>query len=191
MNLNITYPAVKKKKIQRRKLINIVRWPMLFAALICPAINIVTGGKAWSLIVLMSLYMAWTLIFSTDLVEYNRISQFIKLIICSCILLTIIDVFLAPGWAIKVVPIVCYAALAVIGALFFTDLERQKQNMLPMLFFIFLTLVGSIVGLSLWHEESRWTLMVMGIFSISLLIACIATLGSEFLRALRRRFHVK
>lgn len=191
MKLNITYPPVAKRRLQRKKILSIMRWPIYFAAFICPVLNIVTGGKAWSLIVLMSLYMAWTLLLSPDLVEYNRISQFIKFITCSCVLLIVIDVFLAPGWAIEVVPIVCFCGLTIAGVLFFTDLERQKQNMLPMLLLIFITIVGSLVGLCLWHEESRWALAVMGAFSISLLVALTITLGSEFIRELRRRFHIQ
>lgn len=191
MNVKVTYPLAAKRRFQRRKLLSIARWPLLLAAIICPVINYVTGGKAWSIIVLMSLYMVWTLVLSPALVEYNRISQFIKLIICSSILLTLIDRFLAPGWAIEVVPIVCFSGLIICGVLFFTDLERQKQNMLPMLLFIFYTLAGSVIGLSLWHGESRWALAVMGIVSAVLLIACIVILGGEFPRELKRRFHIK
>lgn len=191
MKLNITYPSVEKRKLQRKKFLSIIRWPILFAAFICPVMNIVVGGKAWSLIVLMSLYMVWTLILSPDLVEYNRISQFIKLIACSCILLALIDIFLAPGWAIEVVPIVCFCALSISGVLFFTDLERQKQNMLPMLLLIFFAIIGSVVGLCLWHEESRWALAVMGVFAVALLVACMVTLGNDFIRELRRRFHIR
>ena len=77
------------------------------------------------------------------------------------------------------------------GVLFFTDLERQKQNMQPMLLLIILSLIGSGVGLPVWQEESRWALAVMGMVALVLLIACIATLGSDFLRELKRRFHVK
>ncbi|WP_425755342.1 DUF6320 domain-containing protein [Ihubacter sp. rT4E-8] len=191
MKLDITYPTVERRRLQRKKLLHIVRWPVLFAALICPVVNLVTGGAAWSIIVLMVLYMLWTLVLSPDLVEYNRISQFIKTIVCTCILLTLIDVFLAPGWAIEVVPIVCFTGLAVAGILFFTDLERQKQNMLPMLLLILFAIAGSVIGLSLWHEESRWALAVMGVFAICLLFACMISLGSEFLRELKRRFHTK
>ena len=191
MKVNITYPPVTKRKLQRKRVLMIARWPMLFAAFICPVINLVTGGKAWSVIVLMSLYMVWTLGFATDLVEYNRISQFIKLITETCILLILIDVLLAPGWAIEVVPSVCFGGFVVVGILFFTDLRRQKQNMLPMLSMIFLALISSIVGLILWHEESRWALAIMGAFAFALLVACIVILKTEFVRELKRRFHVK
>ncbi len=192
MKFDITYPTVEKRRLKRNKFLHIVRWPVLFAAVICPVLNLITGGDAWSIIVLMALYMTWTLILSPDLVEYNRISQFIKATICTCVLLSLINMFLSSGWwAMEVVPIVSFCGLVVSGILFFTDLERQKQNMLPMLLLIFFAIIGSIIGLSLWHEESRWALAVMGVFAVSLLFACIVTLGAEFLRELRRRFHTK
>ncbi len=191
MRVNITYPAVDRRVWARERLLRIVRWPLLFAAYICPIVNLVTGGKAWSLIVLMSLYMVWTLVLSPALVEYNRISQLIRFISCSCILLILIDLFLAPGWAVEVVPIVCYCGLFLSGVLFFTDLERQKQNMLPMLLLIAVCLVGAVVGLCLWHEESRWALAVMGAFAFALLFACVVVLGRDFTRELKRRFHIR
>lgn len=191
MKLKITYPPVEARKLRRGKILRALRWLVLFAAMLCPALNLAVGGKAWSLIVLMSLYMVWTLALSPALVEYNRISQMIRLIACSCVLLAMIDVFLSPGWAVEAVPIVCSCGLAVSGVLFFTDLERQKQNMLPMLLLIFFALAGSVIGLCLWHGENRWALAVMGIVAVFLLAACAAALGGDFLRELRRRFHIK
>ncbi len=73
--------------------------------------------------------------------------------------------------------------------MFFTDIERQKQNMLPMLLLIIFAIVGSVIGLSVWHEESRWALAVMGGSALLLLSACVVTLGNDFVRELRRRFH--
>ncbi len=190
-DIKITYPNVAKHKVQRDKFINIARWPVLVAAIVCPVINILIGGKAWSVIVLMGLYMAWTLLLSPDLVEYNRISQFTKLIISSCVMLCLIDYFLSSGWAIEVVPIVSFSGLIISGILLFTDMERQKQNMLPLISLIFLSIVGSVIGLSVWHEKGSWALAVMGALAIILLITCIVVLGNDFLRELKRRFHIK
>ncbi len=191
MKLKITYPPVEKHKLQRRHLLRIIRWPVLFIVVMSPVVNYIIGGKAWSLVVLMSIYMTWSLVLSPDLVEYNRISQWIKLISFSCSLLGMIDFFIAPGWAIDVVPIVCFGGLVITGVLFFTDIDRQKQNMLPMLFLIVIAILGSIVGVSIWRENSGWPLIIMGVTAGLLLLACIITLRGEFLRELKRRFHVK
>ena len=114
-----------------------------------------------------------------------------KLITCTCILLLLIDIFLSPGWAVEVVPIVCSVGLVVSAVLFFTDVERQKQNMLPMLLLIFIAIISSAFGLFLWHEESRWALAVMGAFGVALLAACAVVLKGDFLRELKRRFYTK
>lgn len=191
MKVEIIYPPVEKRRFQRRRLLDIVRWPMIGAALICPAVNLAVGGKAWSLVVLMALYMLWSLVLCPDLVEYNRISQFIKLVVCSCLLMGLIDVFLAPGWAMTVVPIVCFGGLAAAGILLFTDLERQKQNMQPLLLMIFIGLAGSAAGLAFWQGENRWALIVLGACAAGLLAVCIVVLGRDFVRELKKRFHTQ
>ena len=155
MTIKLTYPPVEKKRLQRSRLLAILRWPAAAAVIICPLVDRRTGAQGWSLVVLMSLYTAWTMVLSPDLVEYNRISQTIKLIACICILLALIDVFLAPGWAVTVVPLVCSAGLVVSGILFYTDLNKQKQNMLPMLLLIAVALPGALVGLQIWHGKGR------------------------------------
>lgn len=191
MKIKITYPPVEKKKITLLKIKNVAKWPLLTAAIVCPALNAVIGGKAWSIIVLMALYMVWTLTLSPDMVEYNRISQLVKLICLSNIMLALIDIFLVSGWAVEVVGIVQYCGLITAGILFFTDLEKQKQNMFPLLFLIFFSLISSVIGLTFYKEEGRWALEVMGAIALVLLIACIAVLNSYLIRELKKRFHTK
>lgn len=191
MRVKITYPQPEKERLVQQKVIDTLKWPFLFTAYICPVINIVTGGKAWSVIVLWSLWIIWSSVISPTLVEYNRISQFIKPVVNACVLLILIDLLLAPGWAVEVVPIVCFCALTVTGLLFFTDIERQKQNMLPMLLLIASSIICAAAGLMIWHGENSWALAVMGAFAFALLVACFMTLGTDFVRELRKRFHTK
>lgn len=191
MKIKITYPKVSPKIIKHQRLINFVKWPLLIAVVICPIINLITGGKAWSLVVLMSIYMAWDLVISRDLVEYNRISQFVKLITLTSLLLITIDIFLAPGWALEAVPILIFSGLIVTSVLFFTDIERQKQNIFPFLFLILLSIFSSIVGLSFYHEKDSWPLTVMGAVALFLLITLTITLKENIINELKKGFSVK
>lgn len=191
MKIKITYPKVSPKIIKHQRLINFMKWPLLIAVVICPIINLITGGKAWSLVVLMSIYMAWNLVISRDLVEYNRISQFVKLITLTSLLLITIDVFLAPGWALEAVPILIFSGLIVTSVLFFTDIERQKQNIFPFLFLILLSIFSSIIGLSFYHEKDSWPLTVMGIVALFLLITLSITLKENIINELKKGFSVK
>lgn len=191
MKIKITYPKVSPKIIKHQRLINFMKWPLLIAVVICPIINLITGGKAWSLVVLMSIYMAWDLAISRDLVEYNRISQFVKLITLTSLLLITIDVFLTPGWALEAVPILIFSGLIVTSVLFFTDIERQKQNIFPFLFLILLSIFSSIVGLSFYHEKDSWPLTVMGVVALFLLITLSITLKENIINELKKGFSVK
>lgn len=191
MKIKITYPKVSPKIIKHQRLINFMKWPLLIAVVICPIINLITGGKAWSLVVLMSIYMAWDLVISRDLVEYNRISQFVKLITLTSLLLITIDVFLAPGWALEAVPILIFSGLIVTSVLFFTDIERQKQNIFPFLFLILLSIFSSIVGLSFYHEKDSWSLTVMGAVALFLLITLSITLKENIINELKKGFSAK
>ena len=191
MKIKISYPPVEKYRRHRSKILSILRWPVLAAAILCPVIDWETGRHGWSLVVLMSLYTAWTLVISPDLVEYNRISQTIKVICCTCLLLILIDVYLAPGWAVTVVPLVCSAGLIVSGVLFYTDLNKQKQNMLPMLLLAAAALPAALAGLQIWHGKGRWSLLVLAGCSFVLLISLILTLGNGFTRELKKRCHTK
>lgn len=191
MKIKITYPKVSPKIIKHQRLINFMKWPLLIAVVICPIINLITGGKAWSLVVLMSIYMAWDLGISRDLVEYNRISQFVKLITLTSLLLITIDVFLAPGLALDAVPILIFSGLIVTSVLFFTDIEKQKQNIFPFLFLILLSIFSSIIGLSFYHEKDSWPLTVMGIVALFLLITLSITLKENIINELKKGFSVK
>lgn len=191
MKIKITYPKVSPKIIKHQRLINFMKWPLLIAVVICPIINLITGGKAWSLVVLMSIYMAWNLVISRDLVEYNRISQFVKLITLTSLLLITIDVFLAPGLALDAVPILIFSGLIVTSVLFFTDIERQKQNIFPFLFLILLSIFSSIIGLSFYHEKDSWPLTVMGAVALFLLITLSITLKENIINELKKGFSVK
>ena len=191
MKIKITYPKVSPKIIKHQRLINFMKWPLLIAVVICPIINLITGGKAWSLVVLMSIYMVWDLVISRDLVEYNRISQFVKLITLTSLLLITIDVFLAPGWALDAVPILIFSGLIVTSVLFFTDIEKQKQNIFPFLFLILLSIFSSVIGLSFYHEKDSWPLTVMGIVALFLLITLSITLKENIINELKKGFSVK
>jgi hypothetical protein len=191
MKIRITYPIVSIKKIKRRKVLDVLFWPFLLVIYSLPIINILTGKPLWSIVVLYALYMAWELFVNIDLVELNRISQFIKLTIHSSILLALIDIFLSPGWAVEVISIVAFSALTISSILFFTDFRRQKQNMLPLIVLIFLTMIGAVLGLILTDYKNYWALIVMGLISVALLLSCIFILKTELITEFKKRMHIK
>ncbi len=197
MNINITYPELSKKRATREKLIRILRLPFVLASIACPVINLAVGGVAWSLVALFGLYMIWNLAVAVDLIEYNRTSQFIKLISYSVIMLILIDYFITPdvSWGEFVIPIVAFSGLVVAAVLFFTDFERQRHNLMPLIVIDFICLIAAIVLIIYIYttapEKVLWPYIVMGGVSLAILISFILTLKGGFFAELKRRFHSK
>ena len=188
MQIELIYPPVEKRRLARPRIAHYCKWAFLFAGLMCAVVNLSTGGKAWSVVVIWSMWMVWAQLISPDIVEFNRISQSIKLIVNACILLVMIDWLLTPGWAAEVVPIIGYSTLIIVSILFFTDMETQRQNMLPLLLFCAACLVGSIVGLATLREHESWPFAVLCAIAFSLLVGCAVNLGKDFLLECRKRF---
>lgn len=191
MRVEIVYPEPKRLHRRLHWCVTGLQWLLIAAACLCPALNLVTGGKAWSVIVLWALHMCWSLVISPARIEYNRISQFIKLLRDTSVLLLLVDWCLAPGWAVTVVPIVCFAGLIVGAALLFTDWRRQRQNLLPLLLLAGACLVGAAVGLFARPAAASWPMAVMGVTALLLLAACAVLLGPDCFTELRKRFHTR
>ena len=191
MKVEITYPHVGKRKHQRQDVIYGARWMFWLSAVICATVNILTGGPAWTFIFLWTLWAAWSFVIAPDLVEYNRLSFCIRAIIGASVLLIILDALFSTRLTIRVVPIVCFSGLVLSGFLLFTDLNQQKQNMMPLLTQIAVCLAFSIGGMIAWQGEKEWALMTTAAVACGLLVLCFVILRSDFIREIKKRFHVK
>ncbi len=192
MHVKNTYPKITKVSRDRKRMLNIVRWPFLGVAVAAPIVNFCIGGPLWFIIVLLALIVIWKMVLSPDLVELNRISQSIKVTVWSSILLAAVDLLLVNNrFAIFVIPIVCFAGLANCIVLFFTNLETQKHNMLPLINFIFVSIVGSLIALHFYHAKGSWPLIVLLSLSVLSLLSFIIVLGQDFKIEMKRRFHIK
>lgn len=191
MHIKITYPSVEKGRMGRRKLLSILRWPFISAAVASVTANLLIGSPYWFPIVLLSLWGVWKFVFSTSLVEYNRISQFVKLVIYTCALLTLVDIFIISGWARFVVPIVCFSGIILCAVLFFTDIETQKHNIFPLILLVIFSVIASGICLIFWHERDFWPFIVLAVIAALILISFIIIIGSDFKLEMQRRFHIK
>ena len=84
MKVECIYPVPPKRRVQRQQLICAARWPFLAAAVACPVVNLCLGGSAWSLVALWGLWMLWGDLVAPTMVEYNRVSQFTKVLAQCC-----------------------------------------------------------------------------------------------------------
>ena len=191
MHVKQTYPSVKKGSKNRRQMLAILRWPFLSAAAACIIVNLAVSGPWWGVIAVLMLYIVWTLILSPDLIEYNRMSQSIKIVAWVSILLALIDILLVHSFALFVIPIVCFSGLVVCIVLFFTDLRRQKHNMLPLILFEVVSMIGSGIVLCLWNDPNNWPYIVLLSLSVLSFLSKVIVLGRDFKIELERRFHIQ
>lgn len=172
-------------------MLSILRWPFLSAAAACIVVNLAIAGPLWGIIAVLVLYIVWKLILSPDLIEYNRMSQSIKIVVWTSILLTLIDLLLVHSFALFVVPIVCFGGLVVSVVLFFTDLQRQKHNMMPLILFEMVSIIGSVIVLCLWKSPNNWPYIVLLSLSVVGFLTKIIVLGRDFKIEWQRRFHIQ
>lgn len=189
LQINKTYPKPQKRKSHRSIIIGITKDIFLLSALLCAALNIWSGGKAWSVIVIWALFMIWTMFVSPDMIEYNRISQFTKAIVQSCVMLVLIDVFITSGWVSNVVSIICFGSLIAVCLLLYTDFERQRRNLLPVILLSVLSLITSAVLMIISKETVSWQIPVTGILSFAVLAACMKTMRGNIKSELKKMFH--
>ena len=86
-------------------------------------------------------------------------------------------------------PIVDFGGLVIASILFFTDLERQKQNMMPMLLLLISCFILFASGALL--KRMNWEVTVMGAFAAALLAVCLVVLKKGFAREIIKRFHTR
>ena len=169
----------------------VLRWPFLTVAAACLIVNAAIAGPFWGIIAVLVLYIVWRLILSPDLVEYNRMSQSIKIVTWVSSLLALIDILIVHSFALFVIPIVCFSGLVVCIVLFFTNIQTQKHNMLPLILFEVVSIIGAIIVLCLWRDVNNWPYIVLLSLSVLSLLSMVIVLGRDFRIEIKRRFHIQ
>ena len=187
MKVEVTYPVIDKQSRLLYKIRNVIRYLCVLGALSCVIVNILVKGKAWSVVVVWSIWMAWSLLFSPDRIEFNFISQISKAIIYVCVLLLLIDVTLVHGWADFVIPIVLFSGLLAATGFFMSDIRSQMKNSMPLIWIMLLSL--AVTGyMIVTRPHIEWPVFVLGGIALALLLVFLF-FHQEFILELKKRFH--
>ena len=189
MEIKNIYPTLTRATRNRRKMLIVLRWPFILSAIASVIVNFLIGGPQWSIVAAFSLFAVWNLFLSIDLVEYNRTSQSVKMLVYVSILLALIDIFITDIFAWFVIPLVCFGGLTVCIALFFSNFDKQKHNMLPLISFAFISVIASLLTLLLNSGIESWPFIILLGLSVLFLIVLIILVKQDFARELRKRFH--
>lgn len=189
MEVILTYPKIRHKLVTEQRIRLIFFWLFLIADVACGIVNLCVGGKAWSLVVAWSLHLIWASVITRPLVENHWMGRTTHFVVYACVLLVLIDVLLAPGWAGFVVPIIGFGLLVALGVLFFSNLPRRRQNVLVM-FWVSLAGLAAFLCAAFGWISLNWPMIVLGSLAPALMIASIAVLRKQLLVELKKRFHI-
>jgi hypothetical protein len=188
MEIKSSYPKPAKKS----KFMEIFRLVcgLLFAisSVASVVVNLSVGGKPWSIVVVWSIYIAYSLLF-TPLIEYNLINSGLMLTLRLSILLLFIDLFLAGGWAKIVIPIIISAAFLTLCIIFFSRARTRRGHMLPLILALLCSTVLSAAYLV--RFGAFVPIIVLCALSFALLVASVAVMGKFFTLEVRKYFHLR
>lgn len=191
MKIKYIYPPVQKQRHWPGHLLHVLSIVLGTVAVLGFLVNIAGDGPLWSIIVAMGLYTIYAMVVAPDLIEYNRISQTIKGIILVSFVLMLIEFLLAPGWAGIATSVLLCSGLVLSGALFFSDLGRQRRNLFPFLWLLTIATARAVTGICQTHGYLRVSFIIVAALSLTLVLLFACILRKDCLRELRCRFHIR
>lgn len=189
-DMNISYSKMKKGNLFMYHLRRILKWIFILGFIVCPIVNYFVGGPAWSVIVMVSIIFLWTTLLSPSVLEITSIGLVFRTGSFAIILTTLIGLLISPGWLGFVLPIIGFGILALSGILFFSNLHKHRNNIMPLIWEILIALVAFLV-LFFKFDKLNWPTITMGSLAAIMAITGLIAFHKEIWRELRKRFHTK
>ena len=90
---------------------------------------------------------------------------------------------------IEVASLVVVGGLIITAILFFSNVSRQKQNVFPLLIFIIIAIIFSVVAFVLRGQEPLgWAMIVSISVALAIFLSTAIILRINFFRELKKRF---
>lgn len=191
MDVKNIYPHIKLRSRFWKVFCFIYNIVFVLCIFILPLINFLVKGKAWSVVALFSMFAVWRIFITPSQFEINRTDETLKSLIYILILLGLIEVFLVGGWAITVIPIICFVGITIAFILFISDLEGQKHHSLTFIFFLLLCIAAGLVGIFLDSVKEKWVFIVLASVAFAALVTTILTLKTTIIEDFKKKISVK
>ena len=180
MRVHATYPPNTPQSFWRRNRHALWRSAFVLAGYLCLIINLLTGGQAWSLIVIGGLMTFWVAFIYQPQVEATPIKKLCDTALAVCLYLLLLDSVLGGGWSGFVVPIVFFGELIVTGGYFLLFFHKRKRDFLPLFELILIGLVGTLLALA-GLKRLDWPMIVVSGVSVGLLLLSFLLFRSQMI----------
>lgn len=191
MKIESTYPNHSIKLIStllHKTLKGITIVMLLLSALTCGIINIIMGGKAWSLCVIGAVILFWIVFLHLPIIENTLIRKITVSSIGFCLYMILFNIIYHYNWIILAIPFIYFTVLIINSLIFFADFKKQKRNVLPIFFMLLVSLtffVASIIGVL---TTSIQMIILFG-SAIIIIVSGFILIKDKLKLELKKKFH--
>ena len=160
------YPEIKKRVSKFLLIRKIILLIFLISFMVCLTVNLIVGGRLWSLYVLFGELILYYAFLNKPLIDNVLIKRILILVVIVMGYLYTIDRINETNWSILVLEVIGFSFLILQLILFFTNYEYHKNKIILMLITSILSCIACLLGI-VGVYPLNWALIVTG--SIGLL----------------------
>ena len=131
--IEISCPVPRRRLLDLRRLRRAALRFLCASGALCLFINLCTGGPAWSLVVLVSLWFVWTNLLARPLVEDGLAERISRLLLSVCILVLTVELCFGGEYTGIVLPILLACTLAFLAGTAYLGRRRRCRSSWPAL----------------------------------------------------------
>ena len=180
--IEISYPVPRRRLLDLRRLRRAALRFLCASGALCLFINLCTGGPAWSLVVLVSLWFVWTNLLARPLVEDGLAERISRLLLSACILVLTVELCFGGEYTGIVLPIL----LAFLAGTAYLGRRRRLMPLLRLAAVSLLDILAAALGLLPLNLPAAVTLLALG---LAALLPALCLYRRELVLELQKRLH--
>ena len=161
--IEISYPVPRRRLLDLRRLRRAALRFLCASGALCLFINLCTGGPAWSLVVLVSLWFVWTNLLARPLVEDGLAERISRLLLSVCILVLTVELCFGGEYTGIVLPILLACTLAFLAGTAYLGRRRRLMPLLRLAAVSLLDILAAALGLLPLNLPAAVTLLALGL----------------------------
>ena len=161
--IKICYPIPRRRLLDLVKLRRAALRLLLAAGGACVLVNICTGGSAWSLIVLVSMWLLWSNLLARPLVEDSLQERISRLMLGVCLLVLTVELLYGGSYTGIVLPVLLGSTLTALALIFWLGRRQSLMPLLRLLVLAALDMLVSAFGLLPLNLPSAIVLACLGL----------------------------
>jgi len=184
------YPKIKKKVSKFLLIRKIILLIFLISFITCLIVNIVVGGRLWSLYVLFAELILYYTFFNKPLIDNVLIKRILILVVIVMGYLYTIDKINETNWSTLVLEVISFSFLILQLILFFTNYEYHKNKIILMLITSILSCIACFLGM-VGVYPLNWALIVTGSIGLLNLLILFTFYFKTTILELKKYFSLK